>query len=204
MTDETRVTHGGRLQTCEVLYERGNSVRVRLAGGKCITVPADRLVRPKAPAVPAKIDDAFYERFQPKPLAFRDVDVVVAEHPSELRSVPKPPKPWRSSAYRAFVADMPCCITGETDDVEAHHHGPHAMGQKASDAWCIPLSRAMHRYFHDHGTFPDMTREETDRYAVMQQVVCLASWCERINDAAADYAIRDALQAIVEKDSREP
>lgn len=115
-----------------------------------------------------------------------------------LRAVPKPPKPWRSDAYRHFVREHDaCCCCGEpeyavSDPIVAHHHGPHAMGQKTDDTRCVPLLDSCHRYFHTHGTFRGMTREETDHLAAREQARLLTDYC-RLSGIDADAVIVTAL-----------
>mgnify|MGYP000222781677 CR=1 FL=1 len=189
MTDETRVTYGGRLQSCEVLYERGDSVRVRLASGKPITVKRDRVVYPKVTVIERAAMITGME-----PPAWREPSPAPA-----LVAVPKPPKPWRSEAYRAHVRTLSCCVTGYRTD-EAHHHGPHAMGRKGPDWFCIPLTAAIHERFHRTGTFPGMTREETDALALVAQIECMSAWLEK-RGVDSRTVVRDALAVAVEADS---
>lgn len=118
-----------------------------------------------------------------------------------LRAVPKPPKRWESPPYRAYVRSWgicACCNTRETTDdpIEASHHGPHGMARKSDDTRCIPLLRSHHRYYHDHGTFPGMTREETDRRAVQWAAAVLPQWCEERLDVPEIIvtALTDALR----------
>lgn len=46
--------------------------------------------------------------------------------------------PWRSVAYRKFVASHPCCICGNPN-VQAAHTERGGMGMKGSDSSCVPL-----------------------------------------------------------------
>lgn len=98
----------------------------------------------------------------------------------------------------AHVRTFPCCVSGDQAE-EAHHHGPHAMGRKGPDWTCIPLSHVEHDHFHAKGTFRGMTREQTDKHALSEQIACLSHWCEA---RGLDYmtAVRDALARVVEGD----
>lgn len=76
-----------------------------------------------------------------------------------LRPVPKPPKAWRSSEYRAFVRQHECAACDTTEGVQAHHHGgDRGVGQKASDARCVPLCARCHRCYHDTGRLPGLEK----------------------------------------------
>lgn len=55
----------------------------------------------------------------------------------------KPPRDYR---YRAWIRSLPSAVSGETG-CQACHTGPHAIGQKASDYTCIPLTPDEHRAF---------------------------------------------------------
>jgi hypothetical protein len=67
---------------------------------------------------------------------------------TELRRVPKPEKPWRSSKHLAHVRSLSCCVCGAGPQSEAHHVGPHPMGRKVSDAQTAPLCGIDHTEFH--------------------------------------------------------
>lgn len=67
---------------------------------------------------------------------------------------PKPPKPIRDKAHLAFVAGLPCCITGRTDGVQAHHllkTSEKCMGRRSGDDKVIPLHHEMHTDLHRGG-----------------------------------------------------
>ena len=53
--------------------------------------------------------------------------------------------PERDPKRRAFIRTFPCVVCGRRRGVEAAHFGPHALGQKASDAQCLPLCFRCHR-----------------------------------------------------------
>lgn len=67
----------------------------------------------------------------------------------------KPPPPIRSKAHVAFVASLPCCITGRIGGTHAHHllrgTGEKAMGRRAGDNWTIPLHYKTHDALHKDG-----------------------------------------------------
>lgn len=55
-------------------------------------------------------------------------------------------KPWHSRKYLAFVASLPCCITGR-QPVTVHHiigHGLEGQGTKTPDLLTIPLVAEYH------------------------------------------------------------
>lgn len=197
--DEVTVTIDGRRVRGHVLYVRGDSVRVELPGGS-VTRPMSKVkparIKALAPtvmqfanaAVSAGTMDAdgYIEAMRTRSLP--DNILVVGPPPRhdvpEFRPVPKSPKPWRSEAYRAFIRGMDCCardgvFTSCDGPIEAHHHGPHAMSQKGDDTTCIPLCMLCHRYFHDHGAFREMTREDTDDIARVTQIECMGAWIRK-------------------------
>lgn len=60
-------------------------------------------------------------------------------------------KPWRSKKYLKWVRSQPCCITGRTDNIVAHHittAKSRGMGTKADDFFCIPLTSETHQLLH--------------------------------------------------------
>lgn len=189
----------------EMIEDRVGSVRVRTALGM-VTVPKSRC-RP----VPEKVVPARVEPMLPSaPLVPVATPERIAQARAELRAVPKPPSPWRSSDYMAFVrAQRQCCCCGRRDrnddPIVAHHHGPHAMSQKASDSMCVPLADSCHRYFHDHGVFRGtygnpMTRERTDAHAKRWQADLLTAYVHsRFGDAHS--IIVDALTAALRERS---
>ena len=67
---------------------------------------------------------------------------------------PKPPPPIRDRKHLAFVASLPCCISGGTDGVQAHHllrTSEKAMGRRSGDDSVIPLHWVAHASLHRHG-----------------------------------------------------
>jgi hypothetical protein len=214
----------------EYVEDRGAKCRVLLDGDKKACVVLTARCKPVPAKPPKRVSDGArcstpgcermrgyylnecYEHAGPDPYAegspiSEPTATAILAAVMQPRAVPKPPKPWRSNAYRAFVRDhseCACCGViaggyGADIQMEAHHHGPHAMGQKAGDETCIPLLRRCHRYFHDHGTFRDMDRAETDRVALTSQAECLIEWCRRA-DIDVDAVIVDALIEALRKD----
>jgi hypothetical protein len=203
--DPVTVKSGGRVSRAVVVYVRGKSVRVAMGEkgtGIQRTVPVERVEVVRSASVHA--GRAFLAAAAALP---PEAKARLAEAPC-LRPVPKPPKPWRSESYRAFVRSQPtCCCCGVLvragDDLgmEAHHHGPHAMGEKGDDAICIPLLRRCHRYFHDHGTFEGMDRTETDAVAKHWQATLLTAWCHlHLGSTETDAVVVDALVEALRKE----
>lgn len=54
--------------------------------------------------------------------------------------------PARDYKYRAWIRSLPSAVSG-LSPCQACHTGPHAIGQKASDYTCIPLTLEEHRAF---------------------------------------------------------
>ena len=69
--------------------------------------------------------------------------------------IPRPKmKRWESSNYLAFVRQLPCVVTGQTDGIEAHHvvgHGLSVMGSKTHDLMTFPLCHQAHMELHNNG-----------------------------------------------------
>lgn len=69
--------------------------------------------------------------------------------------IPRPKmKRWESAAYLAFVRQLPCVVTGQTEGIEAHHivgHGLSVMGSKAHDHLTFPLCHDAHMELHNKG-----------------------------------------------------
>jgi hypothetical protein len=202
MTDHIMLFEGRQVT---VLYGKGKSLRIRFVDGRERTVDASRVRPARTPRVPDIVAVGTPPRAG-KMEAFDLLESIARRggasvvRASDLRAVPKPPKPWRSEAYRAFVRDRrdcACCgaFAGSGDLVmEAHHHGPHAMGQKAGDETCIPLHLRCHRYFHDHGTFKGMDRAETDAVAARTQAELLTAYCHlTLGSTETHETIVDAL-----------
>jgi len=61
---------------------------------------------------------------------------------------------YRDNAYLAFIRKQPCCVTGSSGDIHAHHirQGTVAgTGIKPSDYRAVPLSPTSHFYLHQKG-----------------------------------------------------
>ena len=60
--------------------------------------------------------------------------------------------PFRNKKYREWVASNPCCYTGESYGVIAHHIISCGLGgttgSKVSDLYCIPLTTEFHTKTH--------------------------------------------------------
>ena len=67
----------------------------------------------------------------------------------------KPPAPIRDKKHLAFVASLPCCITGRTDGIEVHHllrgTGEKCGNRKSGDNWVIPMEWTEHQALHAWG-----------------------------------------------------
>lgn len=66
----------------------------------------------------------------------------------------KPPPPIRDKKHLAWLHELPCCISGSTVNVVAHHllRTPEkAMGRKSGDNHTIPLASHIHMALHRDG-----------------------------------------------------
>lgn len=66
----------------------------------------------------------------------------------------KPPPPIRSRKHIIFVRSLPCCITGRTAVVQAHHllkTSEKCMGRRSGDDKVIPLHWQIHDALHASG-----------------------------------------------------
>jgi hypothetical protein len=168
---------------CTVLYARGSSVRIRLADGKERTVEASR-VKParKAPDIVVVGNPPRYGKTHAdKVMAAIDDGIILLARASDLRPVPKPPSPLRSSAYLAFVREHDCCMRSSVfascdGPIEAHHFGPRGMSQKTDDFRTVALCQRHHREFHDTGTVDGLSREETEAAFIYDQRCMLIEW----------------------------
>ncbi len=150
-----------------LLYVRGESARVRMAvTGKERTVPLDR-VTPKRENKALTVGEFVGMR-----VSFGvPADV-------QLRPVPKPVT-LRSEPYLAYVRTHPCCLCGASPS-EAHHWSHHGgvMGAKVDDYRTVPLCTEHHRYWHDHGTLPEMDRETSEQALLREQAWLLRAWLD--------------------------
>ena len=140
--------------TAEVLYVRGETVRVRnVNSGKARTV-AIKNVTPK-----------------------RESKVLT------VGPVPKPVT-LTSPAYLAYVRKHPCCLCGASPSEAHHwsHHGG-VMGSKVDDYRTVPLCHAHHAYWHERGTLPGMDRVGSEAFFLRFQRDALSDWnAKRVSD----------------------
>ncbi len=61
-------------------------------------------------------------------------------------------KPYRNKKYLEWIRSLPCCVTGRTDNVIAHHAINCGLGGstggKASDLLAMPLNTEVHAELH--------------------------------------------------------
>jgi len=158
--------------TAEVLYVRGETVRVRnVNSGKARTV-AIKNVTPKRESKVLTVG----------PVPMNSIADMVAPmqrvYDSGIRPVPKPVT-LRSEPYLAYVRKHPCCLCGASPS-EAHHWSHHGgvMGSKVDDYRTVPLCTEHHRYWHDHGTLPGMEREHSEAALMREQAWLLRAWLD--------------------------
>ena len=158
--------------TAEVLYVRGDSVRVRnVNSGKARTV-AIKNVTPKRESKVLTVG----------PVPMNSIADMLAPmqrvYDQSSSPVPKPVT-LRSEPYLAYVRKHPCCLCGASPS-EAHHWSHHGgvMGSKVDDYRTVPLCTEHHRHWHDHGTLPGMERVGSERHFVIHQSVLLSEWCD--------------------------
>ncbi len=85
----------------------------------------------------------------------------IAYHPEAftLDKSSKATKSFKDDAHLAFIRKLPSAISGQTPCDPAHISAGSPIhnkkrtggGQKASDCWTVPLTRAEHDAQHDHG-----------------------------------------------------
>ena len=113
-------------------------------------------------------------------------------------------KAKKSGEYRAFVCQLPCCITG-VYGVEAAHlsfadpwYGSYGRGRgtKIGDRWVLPLSPEQHRKQHSMSE----QRFWDESYRNNPHVLALTLWglWSELGDDALDFATA----AIVERFTR--
>jgi hypothetical protein len=138
--------------------------------------PKVRLMRPPPPI--AGPVDGFAEASAKLEGVARALGWQPPQPARDFKPQPKPLPPDRNLGYLKWVAMQPCCLTGEEGRSEAHHWfgGAKGMGQKVSDWHVCPLTPEMHRYWHDHGHLPDMTREQSETLFYRTQARLLALW----------------------------
>ena len=139
--------------TAEVLYVRGETVRVRnVNSGKERTV-GRKQVTPKRESKARVYDSSF-------------------------RPVPKPVT-LTSPAYLAFVREHPCCVCGAPGPSEPHHWSHHgaARGKKVDDYRTIPLCDPCHMgEWRRPRPFSGMDREASEAFTLGVQRELLLAW----------------------------
>lgn len=64
-------------------------------------------------------------------------------------------KPLRSPKYMQFIRTRPCCVTGNTDNIVAHHvrvlRGGQGLAIKPTDYFCVPIEATEHVRLHSIG-----------------------------------------------------
>ena len=168
-----------------VVYVSGNNVRVRMAvTGRERTVELDRVTAvPVSKSLSVGIPEALgIDRRYGKSDGV--VEGVVRRdnplHPLHgLLPVPKPVT-LTSAAYLAYVRKHVCCFCGAPSPSEAHHWSHHGgvMGAKVDDYRTVPLCQEHHRYWHDHGTLPEMDREHSEAALLREQAWLLRAWLD--------------------------
>ena len=163
--------------TAEVLYVRGDSVRVRnVNSGKERTV-AIKNVTPKRESKALTVG----------PVPMNSIADMLAPmqrvYDQSSSPVPKPVT-LTSPAYLAYVRNHPCCLCGASPS-EAHHWSHHGgvMGSKVDDYRTVPLCHAHHAYWHERGTLPGMDRVGSEAFFLRFQRDALSDWnAKRVSD----------------------
>lgn len=165
--------------TAEVLYVRGDSVRVRnVNSGKARTV-AIKNVTPKRESKALTVG----------PVPMNSIADMLAPmqrvYDQSSSPVPKPVT-LRSEPYLAYVRKHPCCLCGRSEGIEAHHWSHHGgvMGAKVDDYRTVPLCDPCHiGEWHRTGTFSGMDRVASEAFTLRVQRELLLAWtATRISD----------------------
>lgn len=136
--------------------------------------PLGRVRRMERAAVPEP-----RKALAPPPIARR----VTTTRP-ELRPQPKPPGPYRSPGYLAFVRMQPCASCRSTKRIEAHHWGTdRGISQKVDDTRTVPLCRRCHD--HAHGCLPNLDALATRLMILDRQVALLTAYTRLQAEGAA-------------------
>ncbi len=157
--------------TAEVLYVRGETVRVRnVNSGKARTV-AIKNVTPKRESKVLTVG----------PVPMNSIADMLAPmqrvYDQSSSPVPKPVT-LTSPAYLAYVRQHPCCLCGASPS-EAHHWSHHGgvMGAKVDDYRTIPLCDPCHMgEWHRTGTFSGMDRVASEAFTLRVQRELLLAW----------------------------
>jgi len=158
--------------TAEVLYVRGEMVRVRnVNSGKARTV-AIKNVTPKRESKVLTVG----------PVPMNSIADMLAPmqrvYDQSSSPVPKPVT-LRSEPYLAYVRKHPCCLCGRSEGIEAHHWSHHGgvMGAKVDDYRTVPLCDPCHiGEWHRTGTFPGMSRAASEAFTLRVQRELLLAW----------------------------
>ena len=165
--------------TAEVLYVRGETVRVRnVNSGKARTV-AIKNVTPKRESKVLTVG----------PVPMNSIADMLAPmqrvYDQSSSPVPKPVT-LRSEPYLAYVRKHPCCLCGRSEGIEAHHWSHHGgvMGAKVDDCRTVPLCDPCHiGEWHRTGTFSGMDRVASEAFTLRVQRELLLAWtATRISD----------------------
>lgn len=165
--------------TAEVLYVRGETVRVRnVNSGKARTV-AIKNVTPKRESKVLTVG----------PVPMNSIADMLAPmqrvYDQSSSPVPKPVT-LTSPAYLAYVRKHPCCFCGATEGVVPSHWGHHgaSMSKKVDDYRTIPLCDPCHMgEWHRTGTFSGMDRVASEAFTLRVQRELLLAWtATRISD----------------------
>lgn len=159
--------------TAEVLYVRGETVRVRnVNSGKARTV-AIKNVTPKRESKVLTVG----------PVPMNSIADMLAPmqrvYDQSSSPVPKPVT-LTSEPYLAYVRKHPCCLCGRSEGIEAHHWSHHGgvMGAKVDDYRTVPLCQEHHRHWHDHGILPGRTRGGSEGRFLLTQRALLTAWTD--------------------------
>ena len=164
--------------TAEVLYVRGETVRVRnVNSGKARTV-AIKNVTPKRESKVLTVG----------PVPMNSIADMLAPmqrvYDQSSSPVPKPVT-LTSPAYLAYVRKHPCCLCGASPS-EAHHWSHHGgvMGAKVDDYRTIPICDPCHTVeWNAAGTFSGMDRVASEAFTLRVQRELLLAWtATRISD----------------------
>ena len=159
--------------TAEVLYVRGETVRVRnVNSGKARTV-AIKNVTPKRESKVLTVG--------PAPMNGIADMLAPMQRVYDQSSSPVPkPVTLRSEPYLAYVRKHPCCLCGRSEGIEAHHWSHHGgvMGAKVDDYRTVPLCQEHHRHWHDHGTLPGHDRVGSEGRFLLTQRALLTAWTD--------------------------
>lgn len=165
--------------TAEVLYVRGETVRVRnVNSGKARTV-AIKNVTPKRESKVLTVG----------PVPMNSIADMLAPmqrvYDQSSSPVPKPVTLY-SEPYLAYVRKRPCCLCGSEVGVVPSHWGHHgaSMSKKVDDYRTIPLCDPCHiGEWHRTGTFPGMSRAASEAFTLRVQRELLLAWtATRISD----------------------